>query len=138
MCGLGHVQFAGHAHSRHWLNEPGALCGTEMIVSGAGASVTEIRDRGNVARYEDATRPGFLHVDIDGDSFTGTFYDSTGAVDDTYSFTRPRSSCEHRQGHPLGGDVEPEPHQHARRRRRALPEMATARDNHGTFGCVSA
>ena len=89
VCGLGHVYFSGHDHSRQWLDEPGALCGTDMIVSGAGASFTEIRDRGNVARYEDATKPGFLYVDIDGDTFTGTFYDSTGAVDYTYTFTRP-------------------------------------------------
>jgi hypothetical protein len=88
-CGIGQVYFAGHDHSRQWLNEPNALCNTQLIVSGAGASTTEIRDRGNVALYEDATKAGFMYVDIDGDTFTGSFYDSTGAMDFTHTFTKP-------------------------------------------------
>jgi hypothetical protein len=88
MCGLGQVYFAGHDHSRQWLNEPGALCGTEMIVSGAGAKTTEIRDRGNAAFYEDAGEVGFLYVDVDGDRFTGAFYDGDGNVDFTRTFTK--------------------------------------------------
>jgi hypothetical protein len=90
ICGLGaQVYFAGHDHSRQWLDEPSALCGTEMIVSGAGASVTELRDRGNKAFYEDASEPGFLYVDIDGDTFTGAFYDRDGNLDFTRTFTKP-------------------------------------------------
>src|SRR5687767_446538 len=89
VCGLGaQVYFAGHDHSRQWLDEPTALCGTQMIVSGAGASTTEIRDRGNKAFYEDATEPGFMYVDIDGNTFTGTFYDKDGNVDFTKTFTK--------------------------------------------------
>lgn len=87
-CGLGQVYFAGHDHSRQWLDEPGALCGTELIVSGAGATVTELRDRGNAAFYEDASKVGFMHVDVDGDRFTGTFYDGDGRMDYTRSFTK--------------------------------------------------
>ena len=60
-----------------------------MIVTGAGASTTEIMDRGNAVFYEDASKEGFMYVDIDGDTFTGTFYDSTGAVDFTRTFQRP-------------------------------------------------
>jgi hypothetical protein len=88
VCGLGPVYFAGHDHSRQWLNEPGELCGTEMIVSGAGATVTELRDRGNEAFYEDATKVGFMYVDVDGDSFTGAFYDGDGKLDFTRTFTK--------------------------------------------------
>ncbi len=88
VCGLGHVYFSGHDHSRQWLDEPTALCGTEMIVSGAGATVTRLVDRGNQAHYEDASKVGFMYVDVDGDTFTGTFYDGDGAVDFTKSFTR--------------------------------------------------
>ena len=88
VCGLGQVYFAGHDHSRQWLDEPGALCGTELIVSGAGATVTELRDRGNSAFFEDADKVGFLYVDVDGDRFTGTFYDGDGKADFTRTFTK--------------------------------------------------
>lgn len=88
VCGNADVYFAGHDHSRQWLDEPTKCGGTEMIVSGAGASSTEIRDRGNNMFYEDATKPGFLYVDIDGNTFTGTFYDAQGTVDYTRTFTK--------------------------------------------------
>ncbi|HLL25920.1 MAG TPA: metallophosphoesterase [Kofleriaceae bacterium] len=89
VCGLGaQVYFAGHDHSRQWLDEPSKLCGTKMIISGAGASTTELRNRGNTALYEDATKPGFMYVDIDGNTFTGTFYDRDGNVDFTKTFTK--------------------------------------------------
>ncbi|MBA2543980.1 MAG: metallophosphoesterase [Deltaproteobacteria bacterium] len=87
-CGLADVYFSGHDHSRQWIDEPTALCGTKMIVSGAGASTTEIRDRGNTALFEDASKAGFMYVDIDGDKFTGEFHDATGALDFTHTFTK--------------------------------------------------
>ncbi len=89
VCGLGQVYFSGHDHSRQWLDEPGALCGTEMIVTGAGASVTELRDRGNTAFYEDASKVGFMYVEIVDDTFTGSFYDGAGQLDFTRTFTKP-------------------------------------------------
>lgn len=89
VCGLGQIYFSGHDHSRQWLDEPGALCGTQMIVSGAGASTTEIRDRGNTAFFEDAAKEGFMYVDIDGDTFTGEFWNIDGVMDYTRTFTRP-------------------------------------------------
>jgi tartrate-resistant acid phosphatase type 5 len=89
VCGLGaQVYFSGHDHSRQWLDEPTAMCGTQLIVSGAGASTTEIRDRGNTALYEDATKAGFMYVDIEDNTFTGTFYDKDGNVDFTKTFTK--------------------------------------------------
>lgn len=89
VCGIGQVYFSGHDHSRQWLDEPTALCGTELIVSGAGATVTSIQDRGNKAFYEDATEVGFLYVVVDGDTFTGEFYDGDGALDFSRTFTHP-------------------------------------------------
>jgi hypothetical protein len=90
VCGIGaQVYFAGHDHSRQWLNEPSQLCGTQMIISGAGASTTELRNRGNASFYEDADKPGFMYVDIDGDTFTGSFYDKDGVMDFTRTFTKP-------------------------------------------------
>ncbi len=88
VCGTGDVYFSGHDHSRQWLDEPTALCGTEMIVTGAGAKVTDIVERGNVAFYEDATEAGFMYVVVDGDTFTGQFYDADGNLDFERSFTR--------------------------------------------------
>lgn len=88
VCGLGRVYFAGHDHSRQWLNEPSALCGTELIVNGAAAAWTELRDRGNAAHYQDASKVGFLYVDVDGDRFTGAFYDGDGNMDFTRTFTK--------------------------------------------------
>jgi hypothetical protein len=89
MCGMGQVYFAGHDHSRQWIDEAGARCGMQQIVTGAGASVTNLQDRGNHALYEDATKPGFFYVDVDGDTFTGSFYDGDGNLDFTHSFTKP-------------------------------------------------
>lgn len=88
-CGIGQVYFAGHDHSRQWIEEPSALCNTQLIVSGAGSATTELKNRGNNALFQDATKAGFMYVDIDGDTFTGEFYDSTGALDFSHSFTKP-------------------------------------------------
>ena len=88
VCGTADLYFSGHDHSRQWIDEPTKCGGTELIVSGAGATTTDIIDRGNAAFYEDATEPGFLYVDIDGNTFTGTFYDASGNVDYTRTFTK--------------------------------------------------
>ncbi|NVB81315.1 MAG: hypothetical protein HOV81_23160 [Kofleriaceae bacterium] len=89
VCGISQVYFSGHDHSRQWINEPSQLCGTEMIVSGAGASTTELKDRDNETYFQDATKVGFLYVTVDGDTFTGEFYDADGNVDYSRTFTRP-------------------------------------------------
>jgi len=89
ICGLGaQVYFSGHDHSRQWLDEAPRLCGTQMIVSGAGASTTAIQDRGNKMFYQDASEPGFMYIDIDGNTFTGSFYDRDGNMDFTRTFTK--------------------------------------------------
>lgn len=89
ICGISQVYFAGHDHSRQWLDEPSAMCGTQMIISGAGASTTTIQERGNTAFYEDATKVGFLYVTIEGDTFTGEFRGGNGALDYTRTFQHP-------------------------------------------------
>jgi hypothetical protein len=65
------------------------MCGTQLIISGAGATTTTIQDRGNTALYEDATKVGFMYVVVDGDTFTGEFRDGNGALDYTRTFTHP-------------------------------------------------
>ena len=89
VCGISQVYFAGHDHSRQWLDESASLCGTQMIVSGAGASTTEIQNRGNKMFYEDASKVGFMYIVVDGDKFTGEFIDASGGVDYTRTFTHP-------------------------------------------------
>ena len=89
VCGISQVYFAGHDHSRQWLDEPTALCGAELIVSGAGSAYTDLKDRGNKAFYQDATETGFMYVVVDGDTFTGEFYDANGTLDFARTFTHP-------------------------------------------------
>ncbi|HEX5058171.1 MAG TPA: metallophosphoesterase [Kofleriaceae bacterium] len=89
VCGISQAYICGHDHSRQWINEPTALCGTEMIISGAGSSVSSLQDRGNQSFYEDATKVGFMYVVIDGDKFTGQFYDADGALDYERTFMHP-------------------------------------------------
>jgi hypothetical protein len=89
VCGISQVYFAGHDHSRQWLDEASTLCGTELIVSGAGATTTSLRERGNKFFYQDATKVGFMYVVVDGDKFTGEFYDADGAMNYSRSFVHP-------------------------------------------------
>jgi tartrate-resistant acid phosphatase type 5 len=88
VCGIGQVYFAGHDHSRQWLDESATLCGTELIVSGAGASYTSLKNRGNKYHYQDASEPGFMYVVVDGDTMTGEFYDANGTMDFSRTITR--------------------------------------------------
>ena len=89
LCGVSQVYFAGHDHSRQWIDEPTALCGTELVISGAGASSTSLKARGNKVHYEDASEPGFMYVVVDGDTLTGDFYDADGAMDFSRTITHP-------------------------------------------------
>ena len=81
VCGTVDIYFAGHDHNRQWLNEPDALCGTELIVSGAGAKLKDFEDRGNDVHWQDDTREGFLYVVIEGEALHGQFIDKDGVVD---------------------------------------------------------
>jgi hypothetical protein len=94
VCGTGAAYFAAHDDAREWLDEPDALCGTELIVSGAGAKVTPLVGRGaedNAVHYADDHDPGFLFVEVAGDLMTGQFYDSAGNVDFERTVKRPGS-----------------------------------------------
>ncbi len=80
VCGTVDIAFAGHDHNRQWLDEPDALCGAELIVSGAGAKLTGLARTSNQTHFEDDTAEGFLYVRVVGDELTGQFIDKTGAV----------------------------------------------------------
>lgn len=88
VCGTVDVYFAGHDHNRQWLNEPDALCGAELIVSGAGAKTTAFASSANDVLFADDEEEGFLYVVIEGDRMTGRFVSRTGAVEFEHTVTR--------------------------------------------------
>jgi len=76
ICGKADYYFSGHDRNLQWLQPK---CGTGFIVSGAGAKTTELVHRDNNPVYwENDTTEGFMWVEIDGQTFTGTFYDLNG------------------------------------------------------------
>lgn len=87
VCGTIDISFSGHDHNRQWINEPQALCGAELIVSGAGAKVKEL-DGDNEVFFQDADTPGFLWVEVIGDSLRGQFIDENGQLNFERTITR--------------------------------------------------
>lgn len=84
VCGRADVYLSGHDHSLQWLTP--TCNGTHLLVSGGGASSTT-NDMKNPVHYQ-TTDLGFLYVEINGRTFTGTFYGETGNVLFTRSFTK--------------------------------------------------
>lgn len=80
VCGTVDFYLSGHDHNRQWLDESDRLCGTEMIVTGAGAKLTDLQERGNSLLFGDDTTEGFAYFAIEGDTLTGRFYDSAGVM----------------------------------------------------------
>ncbi len=76
ICGEVDFYISGHDHSLQWLQD--TCAGTELIVSGGGASTTELE--GDNPSYFESLSLGFLYVRIEGNSFTGEFYDTTGTL----------------------------------------------------------
>lgn len=89
VCGTVDLSVSGHDHNRQWLNEPGALCGTELIVAGAGAKLTDFVDRGNANFWQDDQEEGFLFVEVVGKRLTGKFYGKDGGLDFERTLTKP-------------------------------------------------
>jgi len=89
VCGTADLYLCGHDHERQWLDEPTALCGTEMLVSGAGAKLTDFVDRGNAYHWQDDQDTGFLLIEVDGKQLTGQFYGSDGVLDFERVLTKP-------------------------------------------------
>ena len=89
VCGTVDFVVTGHDHNRQWLNEPQALCGAELIVSGAGAKLTDLQDRGNTVFFEDDQEEGFLWVEVVGKRLTARFYGKDGGMDFERTITKP-------------------------------------------------
>lgn len=84
VCGKADLYLAGHDHSRQWLQE--TCQGTELAVSGAGASVTQIIGN-NPVRYQAETL-GFLYVVLDDKTLTAEFIGLDGRVEFTRTLTK--------------------------------------------------
>ncbi len=79
LCDKVDIYFCGHDHNRQW-HEP--ICGVEFVVSGAAAKTTDFEYHDdNKVFWEDDQLPGFLWVEIDGNTLNGAFYDRTGKLD---------------------------------------------------------
>lgn len=86
VCGVAQVYFSGHDHNLQWLKP---ACGTEFIVSGAGAKTTPLKHRdNNPTLWESDAHVGFMWVEIDGNRFTGEFYDQYGSLLFRRSFSK--------------------------------------------------
>lgn len=69
------VYFCGHDHNLQWVATP---CGTEFIVSGAGAKVSGLE--GTNATWFQAAVPGFAWAEVEADVMRVRFYDQYGAL----------------------------------------------------------
>ena len=77
ICGRVDVYLAGHDHSRQDLGE---RCGTQFLVSGAGAKTTDLDDGDNQVPWESATE-GFLLIEASPEQLVLRMYDAVGALD---------------------------------------------------------
>jgi hypothetical protein len=75
LCGQIDLYFAGHDHN---LQDLGNHCGTEFVVSGAGASTTRLKG-GNKVEFQ-ASTPGFVLVEAEEKELRLQFIDENGAT----------------------------------------------------------
>jgi hypothetical protein len=88
VCGTIDMYVSGHDHNRQWIDEPNALCGAPLIVSGAGAKTKSMPGHGNTTLFEDADKAGFAYVVIEGNDLTLQFIDQNGTVDFEQALSR--------------------------------------------------
>lgn len=88
VCGSVDFYLAGHDHNRQWIDDPAALCGTELVVSGAGATTTELELARNEVHFEDYDQVGFFYVVADETSLEGQFIGVDGTLDFERTVTR--------------------------------------------------
>ncbi|MFT4627620.1 MAG: tartrate-resistant acid phosphatase type 5 [Myxococcota bacterium] len=75
LCDQADVYLAGHDHSRQWHSQ----CGVQLIVSGAGSSVTELSPPDPNTRFQAAT-PGLVWLSL-GAVLTIAFHDVDGYLE---------------------------------------------------------
>ena len=84
-CGKVDLYLSGHDHNLQWLNQ--SCAGTQIIVSGSGASTTPLRGN-NPVLFQQST-PGFLYVTIKGNKLSGQFVDSNGEIIFSHDILKP-------------------------------------------------
>jgi tartrate-resistant acid phosphatase type 5 len=90
VCGKADIYIAGHDHNLQWLERSPTVCGgTELLVSGAGATTKPFNTRmHSPTLFQTDTKLGFLYVVIRDRELTAEFVDSTGATLFTHTITR--------------------------------------------------
>lgn len=84
VCGKFDVYLSGHDHSRQDLH---ATCGTEFLISGAGAKTTEVVPGRNPSYFQ-ADTTGFLIVEATSRTMRFAFYDRNGTLEHERSISR--------------------------------------------------
>ena len=83
-CGKVDLYLSGHDHSKQWL---GVTCaGTQLAISGAGATVTKLQGN-NPSLYESDTL-GFLYISIEGNKLTAEMIDLDGEIEFKHIITK--------------------------------------------------
>ncbi len=88
-CGKFDLYLSGHDHNRQWLD---VKCnGTELAVSGAGASTTQLVGN-NPSLFESATL-GMIYISIDGNTLTAEFIDADGKTEFTHTIKKNQAAA---------------------------------------------
>lgn len=93
ICGKIDILITGHDHSRQYLKLNSKCPNTVLIVTGAGASTTEIQEKSfffdpSPAWWQDADKPGFLWMELKGEEGYVEFIDQDGKVEYSRSFSK--------------------------------------------------
>lgn len=96
VCGRADLYLSGHEHNLQWLE----ACGTDFVISGAGAKTTPLVDRGNTPRFA-LSEEGFAWIELGADQMRVAFYDERGEL--RFEASTPRD------GAPDAGIVETAP-----------------------------
>jgi hypothetical protein len=90
VCGKADFYLSGHDHSMEWIQatctRSGSTINTKLIISGAGASTTDV-DRTQPTWFK-TDQVGFAYIVIEGNTFTATFFNADGMQLFTKTVTR--------------------------------------------------
>lgn len=84
VCGKVDLYLSGHDHSQQWMKP--TCRGTELVVSGAGATLTSVGDR-HPTHFQ-ASQLGFFYAVADEKALTGQFIDLEGNIRFSRTLTR--------------------------------------------------
>lgn len=85
VCGKVDLLLTGHDHSRQWLTE--TCKGTELVVSGTGAEITDLPGK-NPVRFQALTL-GFVYVIVTHERVVVEFVDEAGTTEFSHGFAKP-------------------------------------------------